>query len=127
MSSVPGTGPVVPYLSTYARQIGFSSLVVGVIYTIIPLCGMVAKPIAGAIADKFKCRKAIFLTAILGLAVSFVVLYYTPQLPVKRQLTFNCGPSAVLLNTCVGNSTSDLNQCAADELIQSSSEVSCQV
>lgn len=47
-----GTAPVVPFLSTYARQLGFSSVTVGLVYTIIPIFGMVAKPTMGVIADK---------------------------------------------------------------------------
>lgn len=47
-----GTAPVVPFLSTYARQLGFSSVTVGLVYTIVPIFGMVAKPTLGAIADR---------------------------------------------------------------------------
>lgn len=49
---VPGTSPLVPYLSTYARQLGFSSGTVGLIYTVLPLFGLVAKPLFGVIADR---------------------------------------------------------------------------
>lgn len=49
---VSGTSPLVPYLSTYARQLGFSSGTVGLIYTVLPLFGLVAKPLFGVIADR---------------------------------------------------------------------------
>lgn len=47
-----GTAPVVPFMPTLARQLGFSSVVVGTIYTVLPMVGMLVKPIFGAIADK---------------------------------------------------------------------------
>lgn len=52
--SVSGTAPLVPYLSTYARQLGFTSSTVGLIYTVLPICGLVAKPLFGAIADRYE-------------------------------------------------------------------------
>lgn len=47
-----GTAPVVPFMPTLGKQLGFSSVVVGNIYTILPIVGMLVKPIFGAIADK---------------------------------------------------------------------------
>lgn len=57
-----GTAPVVPYMPTLARQLGFSSVVVGTMYTILPIIGMLAKPTFGAIADRFQRQKRLFLT-----------------------------------------------------------------
>lgn len=48
-----GTAPVVPFLPTYAKQLGFSSVVVGTIYTVLPITGMLAKPLFGVIADRY--------------------------------------------------------------------------
>lgn len=48
-----GTAPLVPYLSTYARQLGFSPATVGLIYTILPVFGLIAKPLFGIIADRY--------------------------------------------------------------------------
>lgn len=48
-----GTAPVVPFMPTLAKQLGFSSVVVGTIYTILPLIGLLVKPLFGAIADKY--------------------------------------------------------------------------
>lgn len=58
---VSGTAPVVPYMPTLARQLGFSSVVVGTIYTILPIIGMLAKPTFGAIADRFQRQKLLFV------------------------------------------------------------------
>lgn len=47
-----GTAPVVPFMPTLAKQLGYSSVVVGTMYTILPIIGMLAKPIFGFIADR---------------------------------------------------------------------------
>lgn len=39
-------------MPVYARQLGFSTFVVGTIYSILPILGLVAKPLFGALADK---------------------------------------------------------------------------
>lgn len=49
---ITGTAPVVPFMPTLARQLGFSVSSVGTIYTILPVVGMLVKPIFGAIADR---------------------------------------------------------------------------
>lgn len=43
---------MVPFMPVYARQLGFSTFVVGTIYSILPILGLVAKPLFGALADK---------------------------------------------------------------------------
>lgn len=58
---LPATAPVVPFMPTFAKQLGFSTVVVGTIYTILPIVGMLAKPTFGAIADRFQRQKLLFL------------------------------------------------------------------
>ncbi|KAH1008249.1 major facilitator superfamily domain-containing protein 6 [Dendroctonus ponderosae] len=96
-----GTGPIVPFLSVYARQLGFSSVVVGLIYTILPVSGMIAKPTFGAISDRFHCQKKIFLIAQLLTAVAFLAIYFSPKITMENHVEFNCNSStaAVFLNT----------------------------
>lgn len=122
-----GTAPVVPFLSTYARQLGFSSFIVGLIYTILPICGMIAKPLMGTIADRFRCQKKIFLVAIVFCSAAVVVLFYAPSLPVTSKITFACDQSESFLNTCIENSTAQVDKCAAVELSQDSGTVMCEV
>lgn len=40
-------------MPVYARQLGFSSFVVGSIYSVLPILGLVAKPLFGALADRY--------------------------------------------------------------------------
>jgi hypothetical protein len=39
-----GTAPLMPYIPTYARQLGVPSSGVGIMYTIFPFVGLIAKP-----------------------------------------------------------------------------------
>lgn len=50
---ISGTGCVQPFMQVYARQLGFSSFVVGTIYTILPILGLISKPLFGALADRY--------------------------------------------------------------------------
>lgn len=56
-----GSAPIVPFLPVYARQLGLSSFAVGTIYTVLPIFGMLSKPMFGAVADYFKQQKSLFL------------------------------------------------------------------
>lgn len=40
-------------MQVYARQLGFSTFVVGTIYTILPILGLISKPLFGALADRY--------------------------------------------------------------------------
>lgn len=97
---------MVPFLSTYARQLGFSSVTVGLVYTIIPIFGMIAKPTTGAIADKFGCRKGIFIGAITLTSLALLALYYTPRLSdVERKAEFYCDGTTTAIRVCNRNYT----------------------
>lgn len=51
--TILGTGAVVPYMPVYARQLGISTFVVGIIYSILPILGLISKPLFGALADRY--------------------------------------------------------------------------
>lgn len=48
-----GTLCVQPFMPVFARQLGFSTFVVGTIYSILPILGLVSKPLFGALADRY--------------------------------------------------------------------------
>lgn len=47
-----GTAPVVPFMPTLAKQLGYSSIVVGTMYTILAVIGMLTKPLVGFLSDR---------------------------------------------------------------------------
>ena len=120
-----GTGPVQPFLSTYARQLGFSSVVVGVIYTILPVSGMLAKPIVGAIADRFRCQKLMFLAAQLLTAAAFLAINFSPEIPKDQRVHFSCDGDAVF-DTSI-NKNPNIEDCLINSLQNRPGTVDCQV
>ncbi|KAG7189793.1 hypothetical protein KM043_017454 [Ampulex compressa] len=56
------TGPIVPFLPTIAKQLGFSGILVGTIYTILPITGLIAKPLFGGLAAEVEKKADITLS-----------------------------------------------------------------
>ncbi|KAL1517425.1 hypothetical protein ABEB36_001190 [Hypothenemus hampei] len=97
-----GTGPITPYLSVYARQLGFSSVIVGLIYTILPVSGMIAKPVFGSISDRFHCQKIIFLASQIVTAIAFMSIFYSPKLDLDSEAIFSCTNSGSIFENVTG-------------------------
>ncbi|XP_059612922.1 major facilitator superfamily domain-containing protein 6 isoform X2 [Phlebotomus argentipes] len=95
-----GTAPIVPFMPTIARQLGFSTVVVGTVYTILPIMGMLAKPTFGAIADRFQRQKLLFLLFLILTAVSFFAIMFIPPIPADGSVDFHCSGGAVDLKHC---------------------------
>lgn len=58
--SFTGTGCVVPFMPVFARQLGFSTFVVGTIYSILPILGLISKPLFGALADRYAFDSTVY-------------------------------------------------------------------
>lgn len=114
-----------PFLSTYARQLGFSPTIVGVIYTILPICGMLAKPLVGAIADRFRCQKFMFLTAMLLTAGAFLAINFSPEIPKEKKVHFSCDGDAVFDTS--PQTKVEIDDCLIDQLQKRPGDVTCQV
>ncbi|XP_012155601.1 major facilitator superfamily domain-containing protein 6-like protein A isoform X2 [Ceratitis capitata] len=92
------TAPVIPFMPTLARQLGFSTVVIGTMYTILPIVGMLAKPLFGFIADRYQRHRLLFLIGEVLTAVAFFLIQFTPAIPQALPIVeFNChgGASAV--------------------------------
>lgn len=90
-----------------ARQLGFSGTIVGVIYTILPICGMLAKPIMGAIADRFRIKKLLFIIFEIITAVALLPIAYIPNIPTEHKVHFACDDGAAVIDTSPGNPIKD--------------------
>ncbi|XP_068142157.1 LOW QUALITY PROTEIN: major facilitator superfamily domain-containing protein 6 [Drosophila tropicalis] len=73
-----GTAPVVPFMPTLALQLGYSSVVVGTMYMILPIIGMLAKPLFGYIADRFHRHRCLFLSGQILTGVAFFMIMFVP-------------------------------------------------
>ncbi|XP_045458560.1 uncharacterized protein LOC123668912 [Melitaea cinxia] len=110
-----GTAPLVPYLSTYARQLGFTSATVGLIYTVLPIFGLFAKPLFGVIADRFQIQKLLFQVFQLVIIVSFSAIYFIPGNVTKATVDLDCGDGASMLRSCYKDA-GQIDQCKVNSL-----------
>ena len=100
-----------PYIPTYARQLGVPSSGVGIMYAVFPFIGLVwillfyfqmttfiviiemsqiAKPSFGALADKFKKGKIIFISAIICTAIFFGSISFIPPKTTEAYMELEC-------------------------------------
>ncbi|XP_028136371.1 major facilitator superfamily domain-containing protein 6-like isoform X2 [Diabrotica virgifera virgifera] len=75
-----GLCAILPNLSAYIRELGFSSVVVGLLYTVMPIVSTIARPFLGMIADKFRCQKRIFFIAGMLIILSTLAILVIPKL-----------------------------------------------
>lgn len=75
---VPANSPINPFLSTIAKQRGYSPLIVGDIFTFLLLLNVVVKPLTGYVTDRWKCRRTVFLGSILINGLLTPTLYLVP-------------------------------------------------
>ncbi|XP_065076312.1 major facilitator superfamily domain-containing protein 6 [Ochlerotatus camptorhynchus] len=111
-----GTAPVVPFMPTLVRQLGFSTVVVGTIYTVLPIVGMLVKPLFGIIADRFQRQKLLFLLFQILSAVPFFLIMFIPAIPQESTVSFHCHAGASDLRYCPPNGTT-LDNCLTDRIV----------
>ena len=99
----------------YARQLGFSSIIVGTIYTVLPITGMLAKPLFGAVADHFQLQKTLFLAFQILTAISFFVIQFIPEIPSESIVTLDCD-AVTYFKAC----NNDTDSCADARLLAES-------
>ncbi|XP_022177883.1 major facilitator superfamily domain-containing protein 6-like [Myzus persicae] len=84
--SLAGLTPLLGFLSTILRQRGYSSVIVGLIFTFLPLPGLLIRPIVGGITDKYKCRKFVFILIMIIMSLLSIVLIFIPGTASKTQM-----------------------------------------
>ncbi|XP_017095251.2 major facilitator superfamily domain-containing protein 6 isoform X1 [Drosophila bipectinata] len=86
-----GTAPVVPFMPTLAGQLGYSPAVVGTMYMILPIIGMMAKPLFGYLADRFHRHRSLFLGGQVLTGIAFFLIMFVPSLeqPLPK-VEFHC-------------------------------------
>lgn len=63
----------------YAQTLGFSGFVVGTVYTVIPLTGLIIKPALGAVADRFKWHKGVMLLSEVLILACYFSIQFIPS------------------------------------------------
>lgn len=88
-----------PYIPTYARQLGVPSTGVGIMYAVLPFVALLAKPSFGALADKFRIGKLIFILSIISVAIFFGSIAFIPPQTSETFMELECNGTAYL-KTC---------------------------
>lgn len=123
-----GVAPLTSFLTTIAKQLGYSTVVVGTIYCILPILSLIIKPIVGVIVDQFQVKKKIFLSCILLSGLSAFALMFVPEIPLETSAELNCH-SETILNVCP-QSSSTLSKCNIQRIKNHKNDdglVTCQV
>jgi MFS family permease len=123
MFDISGTAPIVPFLPVYARQLGFSGMIVGMIYTVLPITGMLAKPLFGAIADRYRLQKTLFLAFQIVTAISFFVIQFIPEIQTESAQAVLACDADTYFRFCSNN----IDNCAAAGLVASNDTTTCEV
>jgi MFS family permease len=83
---------------------------------------MIAKPLFGAIADKFHKQKFVFLLFQLVIIVSFAFILVIPTIPSETE--FHCHEGEDLLKFCP---KSEISDCTYDSIINSNNSFKCDI
>jgi len=67
-----------PFLTIIAKQRGYSAFIVGLLCMLQPMAGMLMRPIVGAVTDKYKCRRSVFIANII---ITFVLVFLLSIIP----------------------------------------------
>ncbi|KAL1445887.1 hypothetical protein WDU94_003558, partial [Cyamophila willieti] len=114
-----GTAPIVPFVPTLAKQLGFSTVTVGTIFFTLPFFGLLAKPFFGAISDRFKVQKPLFLAFILLTASTFYCILYIPNVQSESLVKLECGEGRSSFQYCSNQSA---DTCLRKKILESSNE-----
>jgi len=81
-----GYAPFSPFLTTISKQRGYSAFIVGLIFMLQPIPGMLIRPIVGAITDKYKCRRSVFIASSIITFVLVCLLSIIPGTTSKEEI-----------------------------------------
>ena len=109
--------PLLPFLPVYAKQLGFDAFGVGVIFAgnsirkktnyllvtilVLPFTGMIAKPVAGWIADHFSRQKLVFIISIAFTGIGYFFLQTVSNIEADNESQLLCSyPQSILKVVC---------------------------
>ncbi|XP_060873608.1 LOW QUALITY PROTEIN: major facilitator superfamily domain-containing protein 6-like protein A [Metopolophium dirhodum] len=74
-------GPMIGFLPTIARQLGYSMTTYGATMTFMSVISMVLVPLSGVIVDRFRIKKRLFLVSMFGIGVVSLLFSFVPKAP----------------------------------------------
>ncbi|XP_050312924.1 major facilitator superfamily domain-containing protein 6 [Anthonomus grandis grandis] len=94
-------GPILPQLSVYGKEMGISTVVMGMVTGILPFAFLVAKPLFGLLVDIYRdFRKAIFMMLIFTMTLSFALIALVPMSKDTNRLVVQGPVQDYFLDTC---------------------------
>ncbi|XP_016658375.1 major facilitator superfamily domain-containing protein 6-A isoform X2 [Acyrthosiphon pisum] len=75
-----------PFLTIISKQRGYSAFIVGLIFMLQPIPGMLMRPIVGAVTDKYKCRRSVFIANSIIMFVLVCLLSIIPGTTSKEEM-----------------------------------------
>lgn len=75
---------------------------------------MLAKPIMGAVADRFRIKKLLFILFQIITAAAILPINYIPEIPTQSDVHFACDNGAAVFDTTRNNKTMD--NCVLDRI-----------
>ncbi|VVC36467.1 Major facilitator superfamily domain,Major facilitator superfamily associated domain [Cinara cedri] len=76
-------GPIVGFLPTIVKQLGYSVTTYGVVMTFMALTTIPLLPTVGVIVDKFRIKKFLMMTSLFGVGFMTFLFMYVPKVPVE--------------------------------------------
>ena len=108
--------PVVPFVPIYAKQMGIDTIGVGLIFagrnisrfktfhsnniSVLPFMGMLAKPVAGWVADRFSLQKFVFLFGLFLTGAGYSGLTLVPSIVPDNSSELYCSSPLSILKIC---------------------------
>lgn len=110
----------------FAKQLGYSARIIGLVYFVLPIIGLIAKPLFGAIGDGFRRSKFLFMLFQLITVASLVAIMYIPAIP--AQSDFHCHEGESTMQFCPPG-VKQMSNCTLEKLLHDpdNSSFSCQM
>jgi len=93
---------VVPFMPVFARQLGIDEISSSVVFATLPFMGMLAKPLAGWISDRFGLEKVVFMASICTTGVFYFALILVGNIQADTSSVFKCSSPYSMLEICRG-------------------------
>ncbi|CAH1390735.1 unnamed protein product, partial [Nezara viridula] len=85
-----GSSPIFPFLPLILKDLGYSSISVGWIFTAYPIIVILVRPICGTIADKYRCHRIIFIVMLILHIMTGFIIQWLPSIPFNTTAELLC-------------------------------------
>ncbi|XP_037795293.1 major facilitator superfamily domain-containing protein 6-like [Penaeus monodon] len=108
-----GTAPLTMLLPLMVRQKGIDAKGIGLLWTVMPIVGLITNSISGTLADYLKAHRTVFITSLTFLTVGLTTMYWLPPVPSYDGAEASLGHPAV--NNLTSSALAELNLGVLDD------------